>query len=121
MHGTRKPGTVAEFLEALRRGGPWSLNTIDPDSGRITTEGITSARAIKHFVARHNGKTNLYYAVNVTADPSRRAKKQDVTAIEYAHVDLDPADDETRADAKRRYLKALDEQNMPATFVIDSG
>ena len=93
------------FLEHLRFGGPWVLTAIIPDGRTITASARTTAE-INSFVHEHNGKLNLYYAVNPLRNLMwKKAAMTDVAAIEYLLADLDPATGETPEVAKARYLE----------------
>jgi Virulence-associated protein E-like domain len=114
--------TAIEFLEKLRRGGPWVLTAINPNDARIQTITATDANAVAAFVHAHNGRSNLYYSVNPTRTAmTSKAKKADIAAIEYFLADLDPKDDETPEAAKARYLAALETHQPPCTAIVDSG
>src|SRR5262249_9522466 len=111
-----------EFLQRLRPEGPWLLIAIEPD-GPATGKTCRSAAEVDQFVEMNDGQRNLYYAVNPTrAAMSKKAAKTDVTAVQYAWADLDPADDETPEQAKARYLEQLNGAFAPQpTAVVDSG
>jgi hypothetical protein len=110
------------FLQKLRPGGPWVLTAIVPD-GKPTTITAHTTDAVEAFVRTHDGKANLYYSVNPTRTATgKKAKKTDIAAIEYALADLDPADGESSAAAKARYLEQLNEVFEPKpTAGVDSG
>ena len=129
MAAIMEPGMAAtaspavKFLEQLRPGGPWVLTAIIPVvDGATETITARDAKAVDAFVARHNGKRNLYYSVNPTRTSlSSKAAKTDISAIEYLLADLDPSDDETPQAAKVRYLSAIDAHKPEPTAIIDSG
>src|SRR5579872_5062588 len=111
-----------DFLELLRRGGPWQLSAINPNvDDDIITRTIRSIDHARRFLYEHNGKRNLYYSVNPVKLEHRKAKKTDITAIEYLPCDLDPKDDEAPEAAKTRYRDALKSFHTPPTFAVDSG
>jgi hypothetical protein len=61
-----QPGTdswdeAVDFLEQLRPGGPWVLSAIVPD-GPIDTITALAASDVRAFVARYDGKRNLYFS-----------------------------------------------------------
>ncbi len=113
--------TASHFLERLRPGGPWVLTAIVPD-GPTTTITARDPNEVTDFIRRHDGQRNLYYAVNpLRKAMTKKAAKVDVAAIEYLLADLDPKDDESPADAKARYLKALEGFTPAPTAIIDSG
>jgi Family of unknown function (DUF5906) len=115
--------TVLAFLKALRPEGPWVLTAIDPNTPAIETITVSTADEVDAFVRKYDGKRNLYYSVNPTRTTlSKKAKKTDIAAIEYALADLDPKDGETSDAAKERYLTQLDGVFTPnPTVVVDSG
>jgi hypothetical protein len=110
------------FLAQLRSNGPWVLTAIVPDDHTITISARTTAE-INAFVHEHNGKLNLYYAVNPLRNLMwKKAAKADVAAIEYLLADLDPATGETSEAAKARYLEQLNGSFEPKpTAIVDSG
>jgi predicted P-loop ATPase len=111
------------FLEWLRPGGPWVLTAIVPD-GVTQTITAKTAQDVENFVARYNGKRNLYYSVNPTrAAMSKKAAKTDIAAIEFALGDLDPKEGETPEQAKARYLKQFNGGSFKPrpSALVDSG
>ena len=138
VNGGEKPGPqpgpaqsqpiAVTFLEKLRPGGPGVLTAIVPDSpGPPDTVTVYTADQVETFIRDHNGKAGLYYSVNPTRTPlSKKAKKTDIAAIEYALADLDPADGETPEAAKARYLAQLNDSFLSTfeprpTMGLDSG
>jgi hypothetical protein len=116
-----KSTEAVDMLEKVRPGGPWPVSAIIPD-GTITTITARTADEVRKFIHDHNGKENLYFAVNPTRRAmSKKATKLDLAAIEYIHGDLDPRDDESPEDAKVRYLAAIKAYPLPAAEIIDSG
>src|SRR5262252_4601917 len=115
-------GESISFLKQLRSNGPWVLRAIVPDGRTITTSARTTAE-INAFVHEHNGKLNLYYAVNPLRNLMwKKAAKTDVAAIEYLLADLDPVAGETSEAAKARYLGQLNGSFEPKpTAIVDSG
>jgi hypothetical protein len=112
---------AVRFLKWLRLGGPWVLTAIIPD-GPITTITAATANEVRAFVREHDGKSNLYYTLNVTKGViTKKLYKKDITAIEFVHGDLDPRDDETAEAAKARYFEALKAYKPGVSAVIDSG
>jgi hypothetical protein len=82
------------FLKQLRPQGPWTLTAIIPDGPTATcTFKVLDKAAV--FIRKYNGNRNLYYSLNPTK-PGLNTKvgKEDITAIEYLHADLDPHADE---------------------------
>jgi predicted P-loop ATPase len=109
------------FLEALR-SPPWLITAIAPDTGNIETISAKDAREARNFLHKHAGERNMYYSVNPPkAALNKKAKKEDIAAVEYVHADLDPADGESPEEAKRRYLAALEKFEPQPCSVVDSG
>lgn len=114
-------GEAIYFLELLRPGGPWVLTAIVPD-GHTETITATSHEDVILFVEANNGRRNCYYSVNPTRTAlTSKAKKIDISAIEYLYADLDPRHDESAEAAKERYLAALAAHHPPCTAIINSG
>ena len=68
------------FLRQLRPAGPWAITAIEPDRPAITTRtfGPESVEELLAFLAEHNGRRNLYYALNPPAQAAnKKAKKKD--------------------------------------------
>lgn len=123
----RLPSSPAEFLQALRPSGPWMVFAIDPNhegkgKKKIVAETCSTAEAVKAFVARYEGGRNLYYSLNpVNRRMDKKAKKEDIAAVEFIGSDLDPDSGETVVAAKERYLAQLAALTCPPTFILDSG
>lgn len=103
--------TPVEFLHWARPDGPWTLTAIIPD-GAIETATFTDPDEVTAWVKQRDGKKNLYWAPN----PLRRAmkskaKKSDVAALEWLHVDVD--------DPSPRALALIREHDP--TVIINSG
>jgi putative DNA primase/helicase len=117
----RSYDAAVDFLKEFRRNGPWVLTAITPD-GPIVTETFTDLAAAEQFVTKYNEGAGLYFSTAVTKGMLRsKAKKADIAAVTYLHVDADPADDETPAQFKARKLAEINSLKDPPTFVIDSG
>jgi hypothetical protein len=111
------------FLQKLRPGGPWVLTAIVPD-GDTVTNTVHNASEIEAFIREHDGKRNIYYAVNpLRREMSKKAAKTDAAAIEYALADLDPDEGESSDAAKARYLTQLNGGSFKPrpTTAVDSG
>jgi len=111
------------FLQKLRPGGPWVLTAIVPDGDTVT---ITAhdREEIAAFIREHDGKRNIYYAVNpLRREMSKKAAKTDAAAIEFALADLDPNEGESPDAAKARYLTQLNGGSFKPrpTTAVDSG
>jgi hypothetical protein len=117
-------GTNAvRFLQLLYPQGAWVLTAIVPDGGRTTTATFTDPQRAREFIAEHNGDgENLYYSINPTKRPLQsKASKQDIAEVVYLHVDADPRDEESPAQAKARIRQVLETFPQRPTFEVDSG
>jgi hypothetical protein len=122
---TRPRGTNAvKFLQQLRPKGPWVLTAIEPD-GPTLTRTFTSKQsedARQFIVERNDAGDNLYYSLNPTREAmTKKAAKQDIAAVEYLHVDIDPHDDESPDQCKQRALRQVEQFRNEPSFIIDSG
>jgi hypothetical protein len=122
-----KADALPEYLEAITfleglRAPPWAITAIAPDTGKIETISAKDARDARRFLQKYGGERNIYYSVNPTkAALNKKAKKEDIAAVEYIHADLDPVDGESPAEAKQRYLRALQNFQPQPCSVVDSG
>lgn len=114
---------AVEFLQALRPDGPWALTSIVPD-GKTTTatfDGKSVADMVL-WLDQRQGIENLYYTVNpVLRAIKSKAKKTDISAMEFLHVDIDPRAGEDHAKERERILARLQAAVPRPTFCIDSG
>lgn len=124
------PNTAAAlaFLRAFAPTGPWCLTAIAPDRSSIATRTFRPGREaeLAAFVAEHNGRRNLYFAVNpVVREVTKKAEKGDVASVDHLHVDLDPRAGEDLGQEQSR-IRALLTERLPAsvpppTCVVFSG
>ena len=89
----QNPANVLEFLQKTI-ADQIHLTAIDPDKARYT-EGRdfgTDAHAAQTWARERNAEgLNVYFAVNRIRDGlNKRAEKADITAVRFAHVDIDP-------------------------------
>ena len=70
------------------------LTAIDPENrnGTVARDFCQDAAAAMAWAIARNGEgRNIYYAINCIRDGlNKRADKSDITAIRFAHVDIDP-------------------------------
>lgn len=109
---------LADTLEFFERtiSGQIHLTAIDPEKSRPTIGedfGTDVIAAVKWAAEQNAVGMNVYFAVNRIRDGLHdRAKKEDVTAIRFAHIDIDPPKEgasfteEEREDAYSRLLAA---------------
>ena len=81
-----------EFLQHLYPEGYWALTAIQPDRKAIETRTFDAARAeqAREWIARYNGKRNIYFHTNQPkGELVKKADKSDIARACYLHVDLD--------------------------------
>lgn len=118
------PQASLDFLRWLRPGGPWVLTAIPPEGGLTTTATFTEEKAdrLLSWVAERSGKLNIYFMVNPSRGPLQsKAKKEDVEAMEFLHVDIDPAKGADPDKERLRILPILEGFSPPPSAIIDSG
>jgi hypothetical protein len=101
------------FLEQFHPGGPWHLVAIK--DGTIIGQTFTGPDAMRPWLDKRQGNSNLYFHVNRLRRKPRKGKatKQDVTEAEYLHVDVDDLRPET--------LERLRNHQPAPTAIINSG
>lgn len=116
---------IASFLERLRPGGPWVLTSIVPD-GKTRTQTFDTAHDGASWAQAENKKANVYLHVNPTIGPvSKKATKEQIAAVEFLHVDIDPRVAEDLVEERKRILDLLTTkrpEGIPVpTLIVDSG
>ena len=116
---------IADFLHRLRPGGPFVLTSIIPD-GKPDTQTFTDAAHAQAWALAENKTANVYYSVNPTIGPvARKAKKEQMAALAFLHLDLDPHAGEDFHEERARILALLTVSRpagVPApTVIVDSG
>lgn len=131
------------FLAALYPRGPWALVSIVPNGEDKTMRARTfrpgQEAEMGAWIAEHNthatigdgapGHRNIYYHVNpIREDFGRkqgevRPRREDISAVHYLHVDLDPRAKEPDDKAAARIQKALGTtgEYPRASIVVASG
>jgi len=117
-----------EFLQAFRPAGYWVLTAIKPDKKSIETRSFATAEvddALAWLESRGQDH-NIYFSVNPTLKPVRKkAEREDIAALAFLHVDIDPRPGQEleveRARALELLTERLPESVPPPTWVIDSG
>jgi hypothetical protein len=121
-----------DFLRNLRPAGPWWLVAIRPDARDELPHGHEfhpgNVESIESWIEGQNTRgRNIYYHVNVVAQPGNKAKamKADVAAMAFVHVDVDPVKGRDVGEERARIHElvcSLPAHGMPEpTAVIDSG
>jgi len=116
------------FLERWCPGGPWVLTAIRPDRKAVATATFSAATlgAASRWLDEYNGASNLYFHVNPTRGPLvKKAEREDVAALAWLHVDIDPRTGED-IEAERVRALGLLTTNLPAgvpppTVIVFSG
>jgi hypothetical protein len=124
------PNTDAaiDFLRRVYPDGPWALTAISTDKKSIETRtfGPKSVDEAQGWVERHNGTRNLYWSVNPPMrEINKKAEREDIKAVHYLHVDVDPRAGEDVKEERQRILRLFDHSLPkgvpPPTYVIFSG
>jgi hypothetical protein len=116
------PQQAIGFLQRLRPGGPWVLTAIVPDgpTRTVTTKNENEARDF--IVGQNENGKNVYYQINPCKDAlTSKASKDDIAAVEFLHVDADPADDESPAVFKQRMLPLIEQDARQRFAMVDTG
>jgi hypothetical protein len=117
-----------EFLQQYAPEGPWVLTGIQPDKKGITTATFwpDKLEELTKWLTKYIGERNLYFHVNPpTRDLDKKAQREDIKAVTYLHVDVDPRPGEELEAEQARALAILTEK-LPSgvpkpTCVIFSG
>lgn len=119
---------AVDFLRRLHPDGPWALTAISVNKKSITTRtfGPGDEAGARAFIDEHNGRRNLYYALNPpTRALSKKSTRADIRAVVALHVDIDARAGEPLEDELAR-LRELShgrppEGAPPPTFIVYSG
>lgn len=117
-----------KFLHAFRPVGFWLLTAIRVDKQGIETVPFAQGqdKEVRAWLEKKGEDHNLYFCVNpVDRMMSKKASREDISKMEYLHVDLDPRAGEELTAERERFLGLLT-NNLPEgvpdpTFIIDSG
>lgn len=115
-----------QFLQTFHPLGPWVLTAIALDRKSVTTItfGPSTIADAEEWIAKHNGKANLYFNVNLVGRPvTKKVTREDIVSVPWLHVDVDARVGEPLADEIVRIKKLLlDECPVQApTCVVFSG
>lgn len=119
-HDTR---AAIAFLQKWNPEGPWVLTAIVPD-GKIETATFKAIAWVDaaQWIEERQGVKNVYFHVNpVRRSLDNKASKEDIAALAWLHVDIDPRVGENFDEERERALRMLREYKYPPTVIIDSG
>lgn len=124
INSTKK---ALNFLNHFRIKGTHNLVAIDVSTGTVI--GITRPNGhadLSTFIAKHNGKRNLYFSVNEphANAPDGKLSKKDIAKINAVWLDADPRKDmpfEREKERLSRFATDLKIGPNPPTYIVDSG
>lgn len=98
------------FLLRWAPEGPWVLTAINVDKKGTSTDTFVpedTSRLLK-WLKQHNGQDNIYFHVNPTKTAMRKkASREDIAAMAWLHVDVDPRQGEDLDEERQRILNRL--------------
>lgn len=116
------------FLNHLLPDGPWLLHAIRTDRKGIETDvfGPETEADARAWIARRNGKANLYFLVNLPRPGlAKKACIEDIEALRCLHVDIDARAGEPLPEELTRIKSLLTDglpQGVPPpTAIVFSG
>ncbi len=112
-----------EFVKSYAPEFAIVLTAIIPDAGTTTQTFLPKEiDKCEKWINKHQGKRNIYFTVNPANKPLiKKAKKVDIAALAWLHVDIDPITGKNLTTERARILKLVKEYKPPPTLVIDSG
>lgn len=119
-----------DFLKRFRPGGPSLLVAIHPDRKAIEGKTFRDPAEIHPWLEELGRTHNLYFTANPTLrDVDDKCKREDIAALDWLHVDVDPDDEREKKDGlaaeRDRALAKLTTGRPPnvpePTILIDSG
>lgn len=114
------------FLRQFYPTGLWVLTAIKVERKGIETVTFSPEEepAAAKWIARRNGKSNLYFSVNQPSAPlQKKATRDDITSVSWLHVDIDARAGEPLEAELLRIKSLLTEQCPvpPPTVIVYSG
>jgi len=118
-----EPDVAIDFLKLLRPDGPRVITTIAPDGPTLTRTFMPNEEGeAKRFVSDENASgKNIYYTPNLTGVVAKKPSKDDITDIDYVHVDADPDPGETPEEFRARMLPVFERFEPKPGFMVESG
>lgn len=101
-------GEVVRFLNLWSPEGPWVLTAIRPDRKAIETRTLKLVGKALEWLQGHSADRNLYFSVNpLRHEVDKKPDREDVAALAWLHVDVDPRAGEDLALEQARILALL--------------
>lgn len=112
-----------EFVKSYSPGYAIVLTAIIPDAGTVTETFLPKEiDKCEKWINKYQGKRNIHFTVNPANKPlTSKAKKVDIGALAWLHVDIDPIAGKNLTTERARILKLVKEYKPKPTLVIDSG
>ncbi|MGX0966333.1 hypothetical protein AB7M63_006782 [Bradyrhizobium japonicum] len=118
-----------DFLKLVYPQGPWVLTAIRTDRKAIETRTFrpTDEDVLLAWLKRHNGARNIYWQVNPPVnDTNKKSERENIKALAYLHVDIDPRVGEDLAEERKRIEELLttklpDGVPVPTYFLFSGG
>lgn len=114
-----------EFLEWWAPGGPWVLTAVLVEGKGIETATFSEPGQVRHWLDRVGQDHNVYFHVNpVLRELRSKATREDIAAMAWLHVDIDPRAGEDIEEEQERALKLLQDppgEVPPPTVIVFSG
>lgn len=129
---TPQPQTAVDFFKAVRPDGPWMITAINPVKQGAYTYAYTATPAgesqLADQVGLANPTHNIYWQVNRTEVPMTGKTKpanNNITVVEFLHVDIDPPGTGPLEPEQRRIeemlLAPLPGNIPPPSIIVCSG
>ena len=97
-----------DFLQRWQPGGPWVLTAISTDKKGIETRTLRDRTLVMAWLQKHGAERNIYFSVNPCKnDVSKKPMREDVKALAWLHVDIDPRAGEDLNTERQRALGIL--------------
>lgn len=101
---------ATEFLRLYEPEGPWVLTCISTDRKGIATRTFNKDEDadLQEWLTGYNGERNIYFHVNPTTHAvTSKANREEIAALAWLHVDIDPRAGEDLQEERERCLGLL--------------
>lgn len=118
---------AVDFLRWWAPNGPWVLTAIEVDQKSTRTETFDAENQdrLKGWVEEQNNSKNIYFHVNpVRREVRRKVAREDLAAMAWIHVDIDPRASEDLDIEQERILGLLRAESSgapPPSAIVFSG